>query len=165
MLLLLAIAAPFGRAFAEEESAIKAYFIYQFTNFISWPETLPMSPLVIAVLGETPVSAPLKVVAKSKSTPEQEIKVIQVDSLEEAMGAHILFVPKGRSSELGQILKAFNKKPVLVITEAKGLGAAGAAINFIKIEDRIGFEVNLETIQRSDLYINSRILRIAEHVY
>jgi len=151
--------------FSLKETNVKAYFIYQFTKFIQWPEGVTLDPLVIAVWGGGKITKPLQIIAKEKSDTKQRLVIKTLDSLENFNGVHILFIPKEKSAMLPKIINALGDEPVVIITEKKGMAVNGSAINFVISNEKIGFEVNLKTIKKLKLYISSRLLRLAVKVY
>ena len=52
----------------------------------------------------------------------------------------------------------------LVVTESEGALEQGSAINFVVLEDRVGFEVSLEAAERTGHRISARLLAVARRV-
>ncbi|MES0488691.1 MAG: YfiR family protein [Leptospirales bacterium] len=151
--------------FSLEETNVKAYFIYQFTKFIEWPSSVQVDPLVIAVWGHSEITKPLQIIASEKSEPGQKLVVNTVEKVEKLSAVHILFIPKEHSDMLPTILNALENKHIVVITEKNGMAKKGSAINFVLVGNKIGFEINLESFKKNNLYISSRLLRLAVEVY
>ncbi len=78
-------------------------------------------------------------------------------------GIHLLFVWRVEAGRLQQVLRASQREGVFAVTEnEKGL-ELGAAINFLT-EDRVGFEVSLESAEKTGHRISSRMLTVARRV-
>ena len=165
VLTLFTLLFPRTATYAEKETNVKAYFIYQFTKFIKWPETRDTNTLVIAIWGENKITRPLKIIAREKSTPKQKIIVKNIETLTDLNKAHILFLPREKSDNLASVIKAIGTHSIVVITEKSGMAKKGAAINFVMSKENIGFEINLKSAKKSNLYISSRLLRLAVRVY
>ena len=52
-------------------------------------------------------------------------------------------------------------KAILIISDSEGLARKGTAINFVIIDDRLKFEMNLKAIQDAGLRISSQLLKLA----
>jgi hypothetical protein len=51
-----------------------------------------------------------------------------------------------------------------VVSDAERGLENGSVINFVAVEDRIGFEVSVDAAERSNLRISSRMLTVARRV-
>jgi hypothetical protein len=65
---------------------------------------------------------------------------------------------------LSAILRAARGEGVLAVTESERGLEQGASINFVMSEDRVGFEVSLESAEKSGHKISSRMLTVARRV-
>jgi hypothetical protein len=62
------------------------------------------------------------------------------------------------------IVRAAQQSGALVVTETERGLEAGSSINFVLVDDRIGFEVSLDAAERSGHRISSRMLAVARRV-
>ena len=77
-------------------------------------------------------------------------------------GVHILFA--GREGNWRNLMRAVQQQAGLVVTDSERGLEQGAAINFVPVDERIGFEVSLDNAERSGLRISSRMLAVARRV-
>jgi hypothetical protein len=76
---------------------------------------------------------------------------------------NVLFV--GRSEPVaGAIVRAAREQGVLTVTESERGLEMGSAINFVPVEDRVGFEVSLDAVEKGGHKISSRMLAVARKV-
>ncbi len=161
-------------AFKDEsvEYALKAGFLYNFTQFIQWPEeTAALSDTLYApfdfsmcVIGRDPFGNLLEVLAENLNNQGRPMSILRLGMKDPWYDCHILFVPKVENSLMDKILKKVGNSPVLVISEAPSQGERKPAINFLIKNDTIQFTLNKEAIKRSGLRVDSELLDIALEV-
>ncbi|MDH5716907.1 MAG: YfiR family protein [Spirochaetia bacterium] len=151
----------------EKEYNIKAYFIYNFIKFITWPNIENSKTFNIAILGEnTEIEAPLKIIASQKTAKDMPIKIDILSKLENVNNSyHIIFIPKNNSEKLTKILRIKNESPVLIISEKKNMISFGVDINFLLLDNAIRFEINYSSLKKRNIKVNSNLLRLATTVY
>ena len=164
-LFLLATFAGLEALSQATEPAVKAAFLYKFAGYVEWPAAAlptPESPVVIAVAGADDVATELE-----RLVPGRHINgrpVVMRRAREEGLrGVHVLFV--GRSDPAARtLIAAARQQGVLVVTEVeKGL-ELGSAINFVLVDDRIGFDVSLDNAEAAGVRISARMLAVARRV-
>ena len=145
---------------------MKAAFLYKFAGYVDWPASAfaqPDSPFVIGILGAPEVAAELERLVPARSVSGRPVSLRRLKEGEGLRGVHLLFL--GRSdSNLRAILPGAQQQSVLTVTESEQGLELGATINFVLLDDRIGFEVSLEVAERSGLKISSRMLAVARRV-
>lgn len=62
------------------------------------------------------------------------------------------------------MLKAVRDQPVLTVGDSSGFAEAGGMIGFLLQDNRVRFDVNLPSAQRSKLRVSSNLLRVARRV-
>ena len=147
------------------EAAVKAAFLYKFAGYVEWPGTaFPAhdSPLVIAVSGSDDVLAELERLAPGRSVNGHPV-IVRRFGEEPLTGVHMLFVGRGDPAARTTI-RAGQQGGALVVTEADRGLELGSAINFIPVEDRIGFEVSLENADTARVRISARMLPVARRI-
>jgi hypothetical protein len=155
-LLVLASFAPGSDHDAEYK--LKAAFLYNFTQYMTWEGG--GNEIIIGVLGNSPVYDQLLEVAKAKSGGDKKITVKQFDNVAEATYCNIMFIPQNYSGSLDDVL-AKMPKGTLTVTEKPGLGARGAAINFIIVNNKLKFESNIKALNASGIKVSSQLLKLA----
>ena len=139
-----------------KEYALKAAFLYRFIDYVNWKDYSRTQTFKIAILEESPITASLLAVPKTK-----KIEIKEYKDLEEISFCNILFVPYNCTIPIETILSKFSDKPVLIVTERNGYGKKGAQMNFVIVENKLKFEVNLKAINKSGIGISSFLLQHA----
>jgi hypothetical protein len=139
-----------------KEYAIKADFLYRFIDYVHWKNYSKSQTFKIAILEESPITTSLIDITKNK-----KIEIKEYKTLNEVGFCNILFVPYNCTVPIETILAKFSGKPVLIVTEQVGLGKKGAHVNFIYIENKLKFEVNLKAINKAGIGISSFLLQHA----
>lgn len=62
------------------------------------------------------------------------------------------------------MLNSVSGRKVLTVGEFEGFAKRGGMINFIIVDNRIAFEINIDAARRAGLSISSQLLKLAEIV-
>ena len=146
---------------AQEEAggkdyALKADFLYRFVNYVYWKNYSKEQTFKIAILEDSPITTSLL-----KATKNKKIDVKEYKTLKEIRSCHIIFIPYNCTIPIETILSNFADKPVLIVTEKKGDGKKGSHMNFVLMENKLKFEVNLKAINKAGIGISSFLLQHA----
>jgi hypothetical protein len=148
------------------EAGIKAAFLYKFAGYVDWPATAftaPDAPLVIGVTGSEEVASELERLVPGRTINNRAVVVRRFREGEPPQGAHIVFVGRGEPN-VGPVLRAAQRDGALTVTETERGFEAGSSINFVRVDDRVGFEVSLDVAERGGHRISSRMLAVARRV-
>jgi hypothetical protein len=148
------------------EPTVKAAFLYKFAGYVEWPDGAfpsPDSPFVIGVMGADDVASELEKIVPGRNVNNHGVTVRRVGDGEPLKGIHLLFIGR-RAPNQRAILRVAQQQGVLAVTESERGLETGSAINFVMSGDRIGFEVSLDSAERSGLRISSRMLAVARRV-
>lgn len=135
---------------------LKANFLYRFVDYVYWKNQSKNQTFSIAVLEESPITNTLLSMSKNKKMLIKEYK-----HLNDIRSCNILFVPYNCSIPIETIISEFSGKPVLIVTEQNGYGKKGAQMNFVMVDNKLKFEVNLKAINKSGIGISSFLLQHA----
>lgn len=163
LLHLVLLLSGFSSKYQKEASEydLKAAYVCNITKFIYWNSHLPGDEFIIGVLEPSPVYRSLTEIAKTKLVNDKKIVVKKYTKLEEIDQCHILFIPENTSIPLQKILARAQAKNILTISEQPGYGSLGSAINFVTINDKLKFEVNLKTLESIGLKASAQFLKLA----
>lgn len=166
--LLTAWFAP-STVFADEvsEYRLKAAFIQKFAKFIDWPKdafSSPSSPIKIGVLGDTPMSEEISLIA-GRYVAGRKLEVIRDYDLDEDGSVHILFIGESESRSYRKNFKRLGNQPVLTIGESRKFCLQGGVINLFLAQNKMRFEINQGQAEKLGLNISSKLLRLARTVY
>lgn len=142
---------------------LETAFIYQFTNFIEWPDAADGAgkDFVISILGESPLQPELADLAANRTVHGRRVVLEVARSLDALKTSHILVVGPDQESQLAAVLKKFKGSATLVVTDADGLGEKGAMINFFVQGDKLRFEINRKAVQHQKFKVGSQLLNLA----
>ena len=164
-LLLLLFISSFYKGVAaqstEQESNLKAAFIYNFTKYIDWGNYNDRSEFVIDILGDAAIANSLEQIAKEKTINNKPIVVHVLDNPSEVTDCDILFISENCRFTLDKILPMVGKG-VLTISEQPGYAEQGTAFNFIIVNNKLKFEANLKAISSAGLKAGSQLLKLAK---
>jgi hypothetical protein len=140
---------------------LESVFIYSFTRYVIWPESHNQGDFEILVLGEAPIVDELRKMAAAKKVGERNIRVTQINTLDEIKKCNILFIPSSKSPEFTDVVTKINTQPILIITDEPGLGMKGSDINFIVKDGKLRFELNQAAVARQNLKVANELSRLA----
>lgn len=146
------------------EMTIKAAYIYNFTKFVTWPPQAlpkPAAPIRICVSDDRQMTDTLIATVKGKNVEGRPLEVLALRDVKDPVSCHILFLTHLETDQRSQLLGKVRGKPVLTVGDEKGFAARGGIINFFVADDRVRFEINIDTARKSGLEISSRLLNLA----
>ncbi|MCH9638823.1 MAG: YfiR family protein [Betaproteobacteria bacterium] len=145
------------------EYQVKAAFLYNFIAFTQWPEGIDQT-LNLCVYGEDYFGQEIDKL-QEKSVNNNNIKILRLTSLEKSRECHVLFISKSIINNLPGILASVQEKPVLTIADSPEAATQGVIINMNLTQNKVNFEVNLESARSVGLDISARLLQLATKVY
>jgi hypothetical protein len=164
---VLLLAAPRLAAQRGLEYEVKAAYLYNIVNFVTWPTDAfagPADPFHVCVFGNDPFG-PLLDRAMQGGTAN--MRPIVIDRISEpAAGAkcHLVFLPGADSDWTDQLVRTASQRPVLTIGEARDFLRRGGMISFVVDGGRIRFDVNLPAANSRGLTVSSRLLQVARTI-
>lgn len=150
-----------------KEYQVKAVFLYNFAQFVEWPDAAfpgDSSPLVVGILGTDPFNSYLDEVVRGEKVNGHPIRVVRYDSPEEVEDCHVLFVSASEGDRLGPILQRLKDRRILTVGETDLFARHGGMVSFVNRQGRVRFQINLDALQAADLSVSSKLLRLAEIV-
>ncbi len=186
VLLALAATAHAGSDSVDEhrrEHVVKAAVVYNFIKFTEWPEERVSdgNEIVVGILGGDDFTSAFDPV-KDKPIKDKQLVIRYLGRWEElprdpndrqkvsdesrkALSAcHVLFVCDSEKEYVGEILKMVDSQGILTVGETTRFLEAGGIINFIPMEQKPVFEINLAVARDAGFTISSRMLRLAKRV-
>ena len=149
------------------ESEVKALCLLNFTKYVTWPEAaFPAgdSSLRIGVINHGQLADNLEKVSKGKVIAGHQIQILELKPDGDWSKCQILFVGADAKSEFAEILSKAGKRPILTVGERDGFLEAGGVINFVKKDNKVRFEVDLDAAHQTGLQISSKLLSLADAV-
>jgi hypothetical protein len=149
------------------ERSVKAAFLYKFLGYAEFPAAAfsdAAAPIVIGIVGADELAAELARVVAGRTVNQRPVVVKLLREGEAASGVHLLFVGGEDGARVKTVLKAINPEPMLVVTEAETGLQHGSVINFKIVEQRVRFDVSLESADKHGIKLSSRLLTVANQV-
>jgi hypothetical protein len=149
------------------EYQLKAVFLFNFAQFVEWPDdafTAPNAPLVIGVLGEDPFGSYLDETVQGETVNHRPLTVRRFRGVDEITNCHILFVGLPEQGRVRATLDSLQGRSVLTVSDGERFPTSGGIIGFVTEQSRIGLRINLQAAQAANLTISSKLLRPARIV-
>jgi YfiR/HmsC-like len=165
---LVVVCSPAGLAArgGTREYEIKAAYLYNFLNYIEWPEqSLPPEGgnITIGVIGENPFGQALDPL-KGKQVKGRTLTVKAVSAAAELKDCQIVFISSSEKDRLPQIFESLKDAKTVTVSEIDGFAQRGGIINFVYERNRVRFEINQEAARSKGLTISSDLLKLARLV-
>lgn len=142
------------------EYQVKASYLYNFIQFITWPNDVfgDDGKFNVCVLGAERFGGALDAfVGERIEGHEIALRRLEQPTPAQTAHCHMLFISSGEITSA----ETTSKHGLLVIGESPGFLERGGAINLVEVNGRIRFEINQHTAQRAGLVVSSRILSLA----
>lgn len=159
--------ALFAQAEPLPESQVKAAFLVNFPKYVDWPTTAfaaTNSPIVIAVLGKTEVTAELQKIIAGRIVNGRPMVLKQLAAGDETDGCHILFLAAAESQLAPALLLKLKDQSVLTVGESADFLERGGLINLTRQGRKIALEINLTAANQAGIKISSKLLSVASVV-
>jgi YfiR/HmsC-like len=146
------------------EYEVKAAFVFQFGEFVDWPEHAlgaPGTPFTIAVLGADPVAEVLEQLGRQRHINGRPVVVRRLQRADAIPPAHILFVGAADSDRLRAAAEPLKAASTLTVSETTRPSQPSGVINFVIRDNRVRFEIDAEAAEQSKLKISSKVLSLA----
>jgi uncharacterized protein DUF4154 len=166
-LLLAATAPAASQPTIPTEYQVKAAFLYNFGRFVTWPARAfadSTAPLLVGILGEDPFGTEIDAMLRGKTLEGRPVQVQRFQELRDLGPCHILFTARSDPAFLQQLFATLRGRPVLTVGESTDFTSRGGVIRFYLEENRVRFEINVRASQRAELWISSKLLKLARIV-
>lgn len=156
---------PSLAAEAHYDDSVKAAFIFRFAGYVDWPtEAVPIQSFTIAVIGSKEVESQLRALVSDRTLHGRPVTVRKISRVQEAADAQILYIGPNHLVNLKYLVQALSGRGILIVTDEPGGLESGSAINLLKLDQKVRFEVSADAARRAGLDINSGLLSMAVRV-
>lgn len=165
--MILALVPSLGHAQSavNREYLIKAAYLFNFGRYTQWPEECwpdKEAPFVIGILGSNPFGEALNQIAAEKELQNRKILVLYFKNLGEYRPCQILYVAEDIPSEDRKaVIAQLSNTKVLLVGEKQSFLQEGGMVSFFLEANKVRFGVNLDPLDRNDLKISSKVLKLA----
>ncbi len=147
----------------QKEYELKAAFVFGFTKYLELNNS--EQNFVIGVLGNSPIIEELENHAINKKVNNKKIIIQKLLHTSDIPNCQIMFVPEFVSfTLLKEFLETEKPKNTLIITEKKGALEMGSGINFLLIDNKIKFEINMSVLNEQNIKASSQLLKLAVNI-
>ena len=146
---------------------VKAAFVYQFANYITWPSNVfpdDTAPFNIGIVGNSTVAELLRESVRDKDVGGRPVLVREVEGPEEAATCQIVFLDHSDDKRVDDYLAALTNKPVLTVSDDNNFTEEGGIIKLYEEQKKLRIEINVDESARSKLEISSKLLGLAKVV-
>jgi uncharacterized protein DUF4154 len=148
-----------------QEYEVKAAYLYNFGRFVEWPANGNIKDnFPICVLGQDPFGSSLDAVLSGEAVNDRKLIAKRIATAREAVTCKILFISGSESARVRDILAAVDKNPVLTVSDIPNFIMAGGMIQFVVIDNRVRFSINLAACEMAGLTPSSQLLKVAMEV-
>lgn len=146
-----------------DEIQIKAVFIYNFTQFIEWPDDAfeaPDDPFVIGVLGQNLFGKYLEEAIAGEHYKTRPIVVKYFATAREIDNCQVLYV-----GSLPNPTRTVGQRAILTVGERDDYMEQGGLLRFYKEKNKLRIEINEQAAKNVRLVISAKLLQAATIYY
>jgi hypothetical protein len=151
-----------------KEYQVKAAFLYNFAQFVTWPTGAfsggVQGAFVIGVIGDDPFGSYLDDLVRNQRAGSHPISVQRFRQASEASNCQILYIAGSEAGRYDSIVSALRGRNILTVSDINGFAEHGGMIAFVTENNRVRFKINVATAKAAGLTISSKVLRVAEVV-
>ncbi len=164
--LLLIAFLPFQVVAGPSEYELKAAFLHNLSNFITWPPKAFSSddaPFILCVLGTDPFGDNLDAItANQRVAGQHAIQVSKISNEAEAKDCHLVFVSSSEQNKMAKILNYLKNFHILTVGDTDDFIDQGGMIMFMTVEGKIKLAISPDRITASQLKASAQLLKIAK---
>lgn len=145
---------------------VEATYLYNFSQFVAWPasQSAAGNSFNICVLGQDPFGPALETILGDETVAGKSVVVKRIPTPQEGVNCRVLFISSSEHGRLKEILTTLGGASVLTVSDLPEFTQRGGMIQFLLVEDRVRFEVNLAAAERARLTLSSELLKVATNV-
>ena len=151
-----------------ELDRLKAAFIFQFTNFVEWPDDAfedESSPFVIGIVGNDAVKNILEAAVRDKLIGGRKASVRSFSSTSDLSSCQIVFVDESEARRAPDIVDRYADQPILTIGDSDKFTKLGGVIRLYQEARKLRIEINIDAAERAKLKISSKLLSLSRVVH
>jgi hypothetical protein len=148
-------------ASSNPEDELKSAAVLSFLRYSDWPAA-PGGAITVGVFGRTAFAQALAHTLEGKAVNNRPVHLMEVALTSDLRGCQLVYVAASKTADVRQMAANAAAAHALAIGETDRFLEYGGAINLFLIDGHIGFEVSLETLERSGVVISSKMLRLGQ---
>jgi len=146
------------------EYEVKAVFLYNFVKFVEWPDdkdTRTGRIVNICILGEDPFGNAFDFI-QDETIDNRKLAVKRVRTHHHIDDCQVLFISSSEKENITHILRTVKGSNILTVGDTDGFAQKGVIINFYIEQNKVRFEINLDSLRRSGLSVSSKVMHLAK---
>ncbi len=150
---------------ASKEYKVKAVFIYNFIQFVDWPQNSfasETSPFIIGILGDDPFGTAIDEVVAGEKFDRHPVIVQRYHDVKEIKNCQILYLSSGEAEHLREDLAVLPGTGMLTVSDNNNFARMGGMIRFFTQNNKIRLQINPDAARAVNLIISSKLLRVSE---
>ena len=151
-------------AAADAAAIMKGKYIFQMVKNVDWPKKHKTGNFIIGIYGDENVYKYISSKYSGKLVGSQPVKVVRYISTNEISDCPLLYISGSKSNYIQSISKNINQNKTIIITNKSGLINQGPIINFVPIDGRIKWELNLTKAEKHNFIIGEMIKKYAYNI-
>ena len=145
------------------EYQVKAVFLYNFAQFVSWPSIQPSdAPFVIGIVGDDPFNSYLDETVRGEKVNNRLLTTQRFRRRRDPLNCNILFISQSERDRAAQIVSSLKDRSVLTVSDIEGFADQGGMIELFTEKNKIHVRINLAAVKAANLKVSSKLLRVAE---
>jgi hypothetical protein len=164
---LLISAGSGAYAQGNEEYQVKAAFLFHFVQLVDWPSEALVNDeksLTLCTFGKDPFGGALETTLQGKSIGARALRIRHLKQVQEVQGCQLLFVGGNERKADASLLAGLKDQAILTVGEGDDFAKQGGMIGFCMENNKVRFDINVDTAVRAKLKISSRLLQLARSV-
>lgn len=141
--------------------------MFNFLKFIQWRslDNQPSQPLVIGILGDDPFEGALQKAVMDQKIGTHPVKVLHFpDANDITRPVHILYIQTLDSAKVSRARSHLKQDHTLYVGDYENCLEDGNNFCFKVLANRLSFDVNLRNTAKDEVYVNGRLLTLADKV-
>ncbi len=149
---------------AAGEYQIKSVFVYNFVNFVTWPETTfssSDSDFNICLLGDDPFGMLLDVTTEGQRAGDRPIVVQRIRKISDIRPCQILFVSDSEKERLADIFAFTERYTILTVSDIENFIEQGGMVEFFNSNNKVRLGINPKLARKADLHIDANLIQLS----
>lgn len=152
-----------------DQNQVKAVFLFNLTNFITWPsstDSAEQAPFTIAILGNDNLGGYLDQVVSGETINGRAVQIMRLSSLDQlhTISCDLLFIASDQMPLWPQIREIAHARHFLTVSDVNGFSSRGGMITLAAVGRKIHIEINMEETRRNQFEVSSKLLKLARIV-
>ena len=150
------------------EQGFKASFLFNLTQFVTWPSTAfptVSTPFVIGIIGTDPFGGLLDDLVHNESVDGRKIVIKRSARVADLKTCQIVFISQSEAGRAKDILQALADTSALTVSDIPRFCQMGGMMAVEAGAKGVAFEIHVTAAKSVGLRISSKVLKLARKTY